>query len=119
MSFRRFSTEQVRTIYYPVAVRTLFDCWFVDPVIQLKLSDADRVEEPPASFACARCHDVQYFSTVEKGYWNKLIFCLSGGMLYGSEVKRPEGLAEERRRVRVRRMGYEAPMRGKVLARLR
>src|SRR6266850_136338 len=101
-------------------LRRLFDCcWFVDPAIQLKLTDADQVQEPPGMFACAGCHDVQYFSTVEKGFWNKLIFCLTGGMLYGREVKRPAELKEERRRVRVRRIHGGAPVREKVLARLR
>src|SRR5947209_3480168 len=44
----------VRTIYYPIPVRTLFDgtgaLAFIDPVIQLKLCDADLPEAPPATF---------------------------------------------------------------------
>jgi DNA-binding CsgD family transcriptional regulator len=40
-------------------------------------------------------------------------------MLYGSEVERPAGFEQERVVMRVRRMGYEAPMRRKVLSRLR
>jgi hypothetical protein len=44
--------KQVRTIYYPLPVRTLFDSWFVDPVIKLKLCDADLPQAPPPAFAC-------------------------------------------------------------------
>src|SRR5688572_15321670 len=108
-----------RTIYYPLPVRTLFDSWFTDPVIQLKLCDADLVEAPPATFACMACHGIYHFSPVARGSWNMLISYLTGGMLYGCEVEKPASYVPERKRTRTRQLNREAPVRRKVLTRLR
>src|SRR5438445_9341950 len=108
----------VRVIFYPLPVRTLFDSWFIDPVIQKKLSDADLPHTPPPTFACRRCHDIEYASTLASNFWNLLISHLTGGMLFGSEVRKPEGFRPERQRTRVRRLNCAAPMRRKVLTRV-
>jgi DNA-binding CsgD family transcriptional regulator len=112
--------KEVRTIYYPLPVRTLFDYGeFDDPVIERKLCDADLMERPPATFACGRCHGVYFFSSIADGAWNEVIGYLTGGMLYGCEVERPASFVPERRRARIRMVNCAAPVRRKVLARLR
>jgi len=111
--------KEVRTIYYPMAVRTLFDSWFIDPVIQLKLCDADLPETPPPMFGCVDCHRIKFFSSIDHDSWNSVISYLSGGMLYGSEVARPASFVGRRKRTRIRQLNREAPKRRKVLTRLR
>jgi len=112
--------KEVKTIYYPMAVRTLFDYGeFVDPVTQLKLCDADLPEPPPPTFACHACHSVRYFSSINPDSWNRTIAYLTAGMLYGSEVKKPASFVPERKKTRVRQLNREAPVRRKVFTRLR
>jgi DNA-binding CsgD family transcriptional regulator len=111
--------KEVRTIYYPVAVRTLFDSDFIDPVIQLKLSDADLMEPPPATFACLGCHGIKYFSSIVPDSWNRLIAYLTGGLLYGEEVAKPASFRPERKRARTRQLNREAPVQRRVLTRLK
>jgi biotin operon repressor len=111
--------KQVKTIYYPLPVRTMFDRWFTDPVVQLKLSDADLPQEPAPVFACHQCHEVQYFSSVQRAAWNQVITYVTGGLLYGQEVARPAGFVPERRKTLTRQLNRAAPVRRKVLARLR
>jgi len=111
--------KEVRRIYYPVAVRTLFDSWFIDPVIQKRLCDADLVEAPAATFACMACHGVYHFCSIAPGAWNRVITYLTAGMLYGREVAKPASFVPERKRARTRLLNREAPVRRKVLARLR
>ncbi|HEV8604522.1 MAG TPA: hypothetical protein VGQ99_04105 [Tepidisphaeraceae bacterium] len=110
--------KEVKTIYYPIPVRTMFDRWFTDPVIQKRLSDADLPHAPPAVFACHQCHDIQYFSSVRRAAWNELIGYLTAGLLYGQEVARPGGFVPERRKTLTRQLNRAAPVRRKVLARL-
>src|SRR5205823_5567113 len=107
--------KEVKKIYYPVAVKTMFDCWFTDPVIQKRLCDADLPQGPPAAFACGDCHGVYFFSSIAPGAWNEVIGYLTAGMLYGCEVERPESFVAERKRRRIRIMNCEAPVRRKVL----
>jgi hypothetical protein len=110
----------VRTIYYPLPVRTLFDYGeFVDPVIRKGLCDVNLVEAPPATFACLRCHGIYYFSSIAADSWNRGITYLTGGMLYGREVEKPASFIRERKRARTRILNREAPVRRKVLTRLR
>jgi DNA-binding NarL/FixJ family response regulator len=44
----------------------------------------------PSSFACATCHNIRTVSPIENIYWNYLITHLSGGLLYGREVPKPQ-----------------------------
>src|SRR5258706_13135682 len=69
----------VRTIYYPVPVRMIFDSGigvpalhaFCDPVIEKKLCDVNLPAEPPPCFACHGCHRVRYLSMTLPGVaWN-------------------------------------------------
>jgi hypothetical protein len=111
--------KNVATIYYPLPVRTLFDSWFTDPVLQLKLCDADLPQPPPPTFACMRCHGITYFSSIKHDAWNQVITYLTAGMLYGREVQKPASFVPERKRTRIRQLNREAPVREKVLTRLR
>ncbi|HEV8291579.1 MAG TPA: hypothetical protein VGP94_06630, partial [Tepidisphaeraceae bacterium] len=109
--------KSCRTIYYPLPVRTLFDSWFTDPVIQLRLSDADLAATPAACFACCRCHGVNWDSSIHPGFWNEVIGYLSGGMLYGREVEKPAGFVGRRKRTRVRQLDRSAPKMREVMER--
>lgn len=65
--------------------------------------------------ACRVCHGVVYPSMVTHSGWNRFVAQISAGLLFGSEVERPEGVGAERRRrfVHARRA---APQRERVLA---
>src|SRR2546429_7705251 len=60
--------------------------------------EVDQVKAPPASFACVRCHGVRYYCRIDPNSWGELIHHLSGGLLYGYEVKKPEWLTKDRKR---------------------
>jgi DNA-binding NarL/FixJ family response regulator len=111
--------REVRTIYYPIPVRTLFDSWFPDPVKRLKLSDVDLLQPPPPTFACRRCHGVIDFSSTTPLFWNQLITYLTGGMLYGCEVEKPASFVPHRKRPFRHKLGFSAPKQRQVLTRLR
>jgi DNA-binding NarL/FixJ family response regulator len=110
--------KEVKTIYYPLELRTIFHRWFTDPVLQQRLTDADRLQPPPPTFACKNCHNICYFSSMNENAWNILITRLSGGLLYGSEVPKPASFLPQRRVPRIRQLHRAAPVRRKVLARL-
>ncbi|MFM9994866.1 MAG: LuxR C-terminal-related transcriptional regulator [Phycisphaerales bacterium] len=65
--------------------------------------------------ACHVCHGVVYPSMVTHSGWNRFVAHLSAGLLYGSEVERPAGMAVERRR-RYATQRRAAPQRDRVLA---
>lgn len=60
-------------------------------------------------FACRECHGVEDLTLVGPKGWNQFVAHVSGGVLYGREVRRPRGFRErevggvERKRVRVRK----------------
>jgi DNA-binding NarL/FixJ family response regulator len=110
--------KPVRTIYYPLPVRTMFDRWFIDPAQRLKLGELNLPEPPLPTFACRKCHNVQYISTTDRHGWNQIITYLSAGLLYGCEVPKPASFTPERKRTRIRQLHRQAPMRRKVLTRL-
>jgi DNA-binding CsgD family transcriptional regulator len=110
--------KPVRTIYYPLPVRTMFDRWFIDPAQRLKLGELNLPEPPLPTFACRKCHNVQYISTTDRHGWNQIITYLSAGLLYGQEVPIPASFTPERKRTRIRQLHRQAPMRRKVLTRL-
>ena len=59
------------------------------------------------SFACARCWRVKGFSLLRGRGWNEFITHVSGGLLYGREVKKPEWLREVRKNREGRRVEAE------------
>src|SRR5207249_821102 len=62
---------------------------------------------------------VFYFSSIVPDSWNRVIGYLSAGMLYGREVKKPALFVPERKKTRARQLNRGAPVRRKVLVRLR
>jgi DNA-binding NarL/FixJ family response regulator len=52
------------------------------------------------ALACLRCHDVHHLSRAKASSWNHLIAYLTGGLLYGREVRRPEGFHVRKRAYR-------------------
>jgi DNA-binding CsgD family transcriptional regulator len=84
--------------------------------------DRGRVIRPRrerGEFACVRCHGVRHFSRVDKNSWNELIHHLSGGLLYGYEVKRPAWLTPDRKKRFVKMVRRQPSVRrAQVLARL-
>jgi DNA-binding CsgD family transcriptional regulator len=77
----------------------------------------DVEEAMPGTLACALCHDVNNVSRAGRDGWNLLVAYLSGGLLYGWEVERPEGFAARKREFRSPSF-RDAPRRGQVLRRL-
>jgi len=111
-----------RTIYYPLPVRSIFDSFyadptFTDPVIQLKLTDADLPHIPPPTFACHRCHQINPASPIEPRFWNHVISYLTAGLLFGHEVPTPASFIPHRQRTRIRQLNRSSPIMRKVLTR--
>jgi DNA-binding CsgD family transcriptional regulator len=107
--------KRVNIVYCPMPLISLPE------FLSLK-DDRGRVIRPRrerAEFACVRCHGVRHFSRVDKNSWNELIHHLTGGLLYGFEVKRPAWLTPDRKR-RFVKMTRRQPSRrrAQVLARL-
>ena len=70
-------------------------------------------------FACASCHRVRHVSAAEPAAWNHLVTYLSGGMLYGSDVDKPEWFTPRRKRAYRPQTTRPAPRREQVRERLR
>jgi hypothetical protein len=49
----------------------------------------DAISPGNQTFACRECHGVAFYSRLDYRMWNELISHLSGGLLYGHEVRRP------------------------------
>lgn len=76
-----------RTIFLPLPPENLLarQSRLVKRMLQ-RLPPRRRLE----GFACERCHRVRQFSRVAHDAWNDIVSYLSGGLLYGHEVPRPE-----------------------------
>jgi DNA-binding CsgD family transcriptional regulator len=86
--------KRVRTIFLPMRHMDLLEHFGVKAEADIE----DSVEEMPRVFGCTRCHQVRYFSRVDRHGWNQLIGHASGGMLYGREVRKPDYFKATRRR---------------------
>jgi hypothetical protein len=84
----------VRMIYYPFRKFSFPD--FYGWTFSSK--EWDQVEEPPPMFACVKCHGVRHFSAIDNTSWNELISHMSGGLLYGFEVKKPSWFVAQRKK---------------------
>src|SRR5262249_25626626 len=51
-------------------------------------------------FGCEICHRLKRSRQVGGDWWNELVTYLSGGLLYGSEVERPEWARQDKEAVR-------------------
>jgi DNA-binding CsgD family transcriptional regulator len=94
----------VRKLYYPaprVSVAPLLDARAI-PVRLRKLvglvgreGEEEAASGAVSTLACKKCHGVHSLSRVKKNaWWNELVGWLTGGLLYGREVKRPAGVVE-------------------------
>ena len=85
--------RRVQTLYYPLPYPD-YPTWLgFAPAL------AEPMPRPAAAFACVRCHHVQMFSRCALAIsWDRLILQLTGGLLYGREVQKPEWLKQERKR---------------------
>lgn len=88
--------DEVRTVYCPMPMPQWSDWVGWDPAP----SGAEAMPQALSTFACMRCHDVCFFSRGDVlESWNSLVMHLTGGMMYGREVERPDWLTEEPKRV--------------------
>ena len=75
--------------------------------MRLELPEWDEIPEPAGCFACRHCHNVKGFSRADgktlRMSWAHVILHLSGGLLYGHEVERPEWLTVVRKKRSARR----------------
>jgi hypothetical protein len=82
--------RDARTLFYPLPRYTIPKYLGND----LSAHEADAAPESPGTFACLFCHRVKYFTRLDSGAWNYFVAHVTGGMVYGREVKRPAALAE-------------------------
>ena len=86
--------KRVRTLYYPMpGFNTLL-------LSDLDVEDGhpDGIPLPPRSFACHSCHRVRYFETTSPSAWNYVVNHVSGGLLFGREVPKPDFWKPSRKR---------------------
>ena len=96
-------------IYYPLKWQMLLADW--DKWLADRAAGLGWTQERPGGFACYKCHRVRSLSRVAKDFWNDLVSYLSGGLLYGSEVKRPPSLQKQRKRAYRPRPNGQTPWR--------
>jgi hypothetical protein len=78
---------------------------------------AEKVELP-GGFGCAHCHRIFGRGGPPRDAWNNIICFLTGGLLYGSEVKRPAWWSKERKRAYRPRIGHPGPTRRPMVQKL-
>jgi DNA-binding CsgD family transcriptional regulator len=94
--------QRCRTIYLPLPRLNLLQ-WSAPELVR-------RAEAPPPEIdglACMRCHGVRYLNRTHPGCWNHLISYLSGGLMFGAEVPRPQWVKPVRTRAYAPRPGCE------------
>jgi hypothetical protein len=118
--------KRVRTMYLPLRMVSLL----IDEIDELKdegrrMKDEKMQEETvgatvPSFLACYSCHRVRAFSRIDsKNSWNELVSYLSGGLLYGREVEKPNWFDQgAQRKTAFRPRARDAPRRQQVLRRM-
>ena len=82
-----------QSVYYPVDQPDLPSMLGFPPAIAAPLP------KPTPTFACRECHGILGFSRVEVGRsWNILILRITGGLMFGREVQKPDWLTSQRKR---------------------
>jgi DNA-binding NarL/FixJ family response regulator len=120
--------KEVRKVYYPLPPRTLFDFLGYDPAVchgrvgrapqKFQRYDLHKLDPPPPTFACTRCHGIHTATRCNGSTWNQVVTHLTRGMLYGHEVEKPHWYRRQRKRARFRVLTRPAPRRQAVLVRL-
>ena len=121
--------KEVKKIYYPLPVRTLFDFLGYDPgtgareacAVQegFERYDVERLEAPAGTFACSVCHGVRGIERASDVGWNQIVTHLTRGMLYGHEVEKPHWYRIARKRTRVRQLNRASPKRDAIFEMLK
>jgi len=111
--------KQVRKLYMPLLRPNLEP----RPLPDLAKLDADAIQGYAPTFACKSCHRINTTSLWKSSGWNELIAYLSGGLLYGHEVPRPERLKGveglfARKLPYTPRVNVQSPRRQQVLRRV-
>jgi DNA-binding NarL/FixJ family response regulator len=96
--------KKVRVLYLPAPRVNLLTDVESDGVgcdgVRARIADRTpslQTPSPPTSFACAKCHRIHHVSLASTTGWNEIITYLTGGLLYGHEVKRPEWFSLKRK----------------------
>jgi DNA-binding CsgD family transcriptional regulator len=105
--------EKVSSVFLPKRIMTV--SLFNGDEKDLITSGDDEVRPYEPTFACTKCHRIRYWSSLHHNSWNQLIAYLSGGLLYGTEVEKPEWFTPRRRRAYARHKSEMA--RGKQVER--
>ena len=63
-----------------------------------------RLDPPPPTFACRRCHQITSATRTDNRTWNLVVTLLTRGLLFGHEVQKPEWYKKERKRARHRKL---------------
>lgn len=103
--------REVRRLYYPLPALV------VAPFVKAtKVRTARKEAGAMRGFACSKCHGVHDYGRLNGQGWNELIMHLSGGLLYGKEVRKPAWWKIERRRAHAPRPGYPPSKRAEQIA---
>lgn len=89
--------RRVRMIYYPMCAA--MGTRFIEGALKSIGVDPSTIASPSSStsFACMWCHNVMQNSRVLPDNWNRLVSHLSGGLLYGADVRKPAWFTRERK----------------------
>jgi hypothetical protein len=90
--------KMCRTIYYPLPPMTLVELMKGGEIHRKDPGNPDAISPGHQTFACNRCHRVLNYTRISKDEWNQLIGHISGGLLYGYEVRRPTWYEPRRKR---------------------
>jgi DNA-binding CsgD family transcriptional regulator len=87
----------------PVCGKTCRTIYFALPRINLlrdvpRLAQVIDIPKLTEGLACVGCHGIRYMSRAMSQAWNEVVSYLTHGLLYGSEVERPEWFVTERKR---------------------
>jgi hypothetical protein len=81
--------RRCRTIYYPLPPMALVELLKGGEIHRKDPGNPDAISPGNQTFACRECHGVSFYSRLDYKMWNDLVSHLSGGLLYGHEVRRP------------------------------
>jgi hypothetical protein len=90
--------ETCRTIYLPLPPMALVGLLPGGEIHRRDAGNPDAISPGMQTFACGRCHGVLQPSRLDARAWNQLISHISGGLLYGHEVQKPDWWEPRRKR---------------------
>lgn len=92
--------KRVQVVFCPLPAINLVERYPRDREALQRAGVRSKPRSRVSGFACADCHGVRVLSraTNLRDFWNELIAHLTGGLLYGREVERPQWLTPQRRR---------------------